>query len=561
MRLAMIVMLVFAAVFGCGASSGAIDSLTRELNNVIRQRDTYLAEKEASLMELYCRLGTAKDDYARFNTMNELYNEYLSFNTDSAHSMCTHQLALAEKIGDRNMIVHARLNSANIFCAVGMYTEASRIIEHISGSDVPEYLLPHYFHVKRTLYGRFADYAAFAPERRLYMDLTNSCRDSLMAVNFPGSLPYIISKADKMNHTGNPAGAVEVLTAYLDSVALGEHDMAMFAWTLAESYGLLGDRERRKEMLLRSSISDLKSCVREYASVGDLAMMMYEEGDIDRAYKLMTMALDDAVACNARQRIIEINNLYPRLNARYVETVQSQKRTLIMAVAAITVMFAVLIVLLINTRRQMQKISRARKETEDAYEKLNELANRLKRSNDELSDANSAIAEISEMKEVYIGRYMDQCLEYIDKLDTYRKTIGKYLNAGKMDELKKTVKSSAMVDDELKAFYEQFDKSFLSLFPTFVEDFNRLLLPQEAILPKKEGCLNAELRIFALIRLGITDSDRIAKFLRYSLTTIYNYRTRVRNKAAGDRNLLEQEVAQIGRRKTAKSPAEPDNPL
>lgn len=104
-----------------------------------------------------------------------------------------------------------------------------------------------------------------------------------------------------------------------------------------------------------------------------------------------------------------------------------------------------------------------------------------------------------------------------------------------------------MTDDELKLFYDSFDKTFLNLFPAFVEDFNALLLPEEAIVPKKAGTLNTELRIFALIRLGITDSDKIAKFLRYSLTTIYNYRTKVRNKALGDRNRLEAEIQKIGR--------------
>lgn len=142
---------------------------------------------------------------------------------------------------------------------------------------------------------------------------------------------------------------------------------------------------------------------------------------------------------------------------------------------------------------------------------------------------------------------MDQCLVHIEKLDTYRKTIGKLVNSGKTDELRTLVKSSAVFDDELKAFYDQFDKTFLSLFPTFVEEFNELLLPGETIIPKKEGTLNAELRIYALIRLGITDSDKIAKFLRYSLTTIYNYRTKVRNKAKGDRNTLDADVMKIGR--------------
>lgn len=198
-------------------------------------------------------------------------------------------------------------------------------------------------------------------------------------------------------------------------------------------------------------------------------------------------------------------------------------------------------------RKQMQRITRARKAIEDAYNQLNVLTEQLKTSNDNLSEANNAIDEISELKEVYIGRYMDQCLVYIDKLDTYRKSIGKLLNSNRIDDLKKLLKSTSLVDDELKLFYEQFDNTFLSLFPSFVEDFNKLLLPEEAIIPKKEGSLNTELRIFALIRLGISDSDSIAKFLRYSLTTIYNYRTKVRNKSLGDRNKLEAEVLKIGR--------------
>ena len=207
----------------------------------------------------------------------------------------------------------------------------------------------------------------------------------------------------------------------------------------------------------------------------------------------------------------------------------------------------ILLVLIFLMRKQMLKTAKARQEIEVAYRQLNEVTEELRKSNESLCEANNSIAEISELKEVYIGRYMDQCLIYIDKLDSYRKSIGKLLSSNKVDDLKKLVKSTSMIDDDLKAFYEQFDKTFLSLFPTFVEDFNHLLLPEEAIVPKRVGSLNTELRIFALIRLGITDSDSIAKFLRYSLTTIYNYRTKVRNKAAGDRGRLEAEVMKIGR--------------
>lgn len=275
--------------------------------------------------------------------------------------------------------------------------------------------------------------------------------------------------------------------------------------------------------------------------------MLYEEDDLDRAYEFLSIAVDDATKCNARQRIIELNDTYPMINGIYVETVKSQKKALELYIAIITVMALLLVAMLFYMRRQMVKIANARKEIEEAYNRQNKLTEELRTSNGKLTEANNAIAEISELKEVYIGRYMDQCLEHIEKLDTYRKTIGKLVNSGKTDELRTLVKSSAVFDDELKAFYDQFDKTFLSLFPTFVEEFNELLLPGETIIPKKEGTLNAELRIYALIRLGITDSDKIAKFLRYSLTTIYNYRTKVRNKAKGDRNTLDADVMKIGR--------------
>ena len=306
-------------------------------------------------------------------------------------------------------------------------------------------------------------------------------------------------------------------------------------------------------MLLRSSISDMKSSVREYMSLRALAMMLYEEGDLNRAYQLMTIAMDDATKCNARLRTIELNNAYPKINSIYIKTVQRQKRTLEWTIAIITILSLLLLAMIFYLRKQMRRIARSRKETQLAYYSLNKITEQLKVSNEHLSEANVSIAEISEMKEVYIGRYMDQCLIYIEKLDAYRKSIGRLIGDNRMDELKKMIKSSTLVDNELKMFYDQFDKTFLSLFPTFVSDLNTLLMPDEAIVQKKPGTLTPELRIFALIRLGIHDSDRIATFLRYSVTTIYNYRTKIRNKACGDRNRLEAEVMKIGRVNRNKS--------
>lgn len=193
----------------------------------------------------------------------------------------------------------------------------------------------------------------------------------------------------------------------------------------------------------------------------------------------------------------------------------------------------------------MKKVAAARREVLDTNTLLQELNEELHHSNSQLKEMNHTLSETNYIKEEYIGRYMDQCSTYLDKMDLYRRSLNKIAAAGKVEELYKAIKSSQFLEEELKEFYANFDMTFLQLFPNFVEEFNALLV--EPMQPKAGELLNTELRIFALIRLGITDSTKIAQFLRYSVTTIYNYRTRVRNKALGERDEFEAKVIKIGK--------------
>lgn len=217
------------------------------------------------------------------------------------------------------------------------------------------------------------------------------------------------------------------------------------------------------------------------------------------------------------------------------------------AIVSISLLSIFLLIAIFYVYKQMKRVAAARHEVIDANKRLKELNEELHRYNLQLKEANHIIAENSYLKEEYIGRYMDQCSVYLEKMDNYRRSLGKIAATGKVDELYKNIKSSKFIEEELKEFYANFDNTFLQLFPTFVEDFNTLLAEGEQIYPKANERMSTELRIFALIRLGITDSVKIAQFLRYSVTTIYNYRTKVRNKAAGDRDQLEQEVMKIGK--------------
>lgn len=200
------------------------------------------------------------------------------------------------------------------------------------------------------------------------------------------------------------------------------------------------------------------------------------------------------------------------INGIYIDTVHKRKQMLERTVVIIALLSVLLLFLLVNTYKQMRSVASARRQLEISNTRLNTLNAKLQDFNAELQDANADIAENSELKEVYISRYMEQCQIYIEKLDAYRKTVAKLLGSGKFEELRDMVRSDSQINGELKLFYEQFDSTFLQLFPTFVEDLNKLLIPGEELQLKKDGSLSAELRIYALIRLGITDSDNIARF-------------------------------------------------
>lgn len=291
----------------------------------------------------------------------------------------------------------------------------------------------------------------------------------------------------------------------------------------------------------------MKSAVREYISLRKLAVLLYQEGDIDRAYSYLKLCMDDAVFCNARLRILEILQIFPLINDTYQQKAEKQQEQMKWALISISLLSIFLLIAIFYVYKQMKRVAAARHEVINANKRLKELNEELHRYNLQLKEANHIIAENSYLKEEYIGRYMDQCSVYLEKMDNYRRSLGKIAATGKVDELYKNIKSSKFIEEELKEFYANFDNTFLQLFPTFVEDFNTLLAEGEQIYPKANERMSTELRIFALIRLGITDSVKIAQFLRYSVTTIYNYRTKVRNKAAGDRDQLEQEVMKIGK--------------
>ena len=531
------------------ADSSRADSLLLKLDQAIKERPIYMEQKELKLVELKRQLHRQIPDEERFAILGTLLDEYRSFNTDSALHMAEEREQIAIRLGNREYIDNARMNKADVLGMTGMYKEVMDLMRNIHIDRLPVDIHPYYYHIYRTVYGLMADYAVTAYEKKLYTELTDKYRDSLLLVNKDNLLIHTLIQSDQYNVRNEYDKAIRLLTDYLALQKDYEHDVAICAYTLSESYRLKGDKEKEKEYLIVSAMADMKTAVREYISLRKLAVLLYQEGDIERAYSYVKICMEDAAACNARLRKLEILEIFPIINDAYQQKTEKQQEQMKWALVSISLLSLFLLLAIFYVYKQMKKVAAARREVIDANKRLKELNDELHLSNAQLKEANHSIAENSYLKEEYIGRYMDQCSVYWEKMDNSRRSLGKIAATGNVEELYKNIKSSKFIEGELKEFYTNFDNTFLQLFPTFVEDFNALLADDEQISLKAGERMNTELRIFALIRLGITDSVKIAQFLRYSVTTIYNYRTKVRNKAAGDRDLLEQEVMTIGKSK------------
>ncbi|MDD3078626.1 MAG: DUF6377 domain-containing protein [Paludibacter sp.] len=467
----------------------------------------------------------------QYNINTQLYKEYKKYQTDSAISYVIKNQKIADKLGSEELKQETLIQLAYLHCARGMYIESQNILESISKSKLSTRLLPYYYDTYETFcssYGQSNNNAEYYKKSELY-------RDSLLSVLNKQSLQYRIAYAAKLLYSYQQ---VKPLLLSLLTEATGK-DRGLVAYFLGYYYQMEHDLELSEKYYIISAISDVENCVKDNASLRALALIYYEKGDINKAHKFMQAAIDDAIFCNVRYRTIEISSSYPIINASYQEKEKNQKNTLQILLIIISLLVVFLAVGLIYIYRQMKRLAMIRKELYRTNLQLGQL-------NKDLFVANDSLKESNFIKEEYIAHFFDLCSTYIDKLENYRKMLNKHASNRQIDELVKILHSTTLVETELEELYKKFDVIFLNLYPSFVEEFNALQIKEEQVLLKRGELLNTELRIFALIRLGITDSVKIAGFLRYSISTIYNYRVKARNNAVVPREQFEEMVIKIG---------------
>lgn len=295
-------------------------------------------------------------------------------------------------------------------------------------------------------------------------------------------------------------------------------------------YGSMGDRQRGMYYLIQASIYDIKSATKEAVAMQNLANLLYETGDVTRANRYVRIAMEDANFYNARHRKIQISAILPIIEKEHLQMVENQRNSLVVFASVVTLMFILVLVSTIIIYKQVKKLRRAKRT--------------IQSQNKNLQSANSKLVEANEIKDEYIVQSLYGKSEYIDRLEILYRTISRKLKARQFDDINSYLKESDL-KKERENMYSSFDQTFLRLFPDFIEEYNHLFRPEDVIAVDLNKGLTPELRIFALIRLGIHESERIAKFLDYSVNTINTYKTKVKNKSIVPNEQFEQKIMEI----------------
>jgi hypothetical protein len=525
-----------------GYSSSTTDSIFDKLNDALKNKQKYVLLKEERILNFKKIKSEDLSKEQEYNYNKTLYEEYQKFNSDSAILYVKKNVVIASELQNVVLSDLAELQLANLYSSSGKYRESEAILKSINKKTLAQSLLPNYYVVYREFFERYNANST----SKIYIEQIEKYRDSLLGILNPSTLNFKLNEIQKNIFANKSAVALKQLSLLLKVTKEDDSQYAMITYLIAAIYETENQFALSKKYYALSAISDIKTANKDNASLQRLALIFYDNGDVDMAYKLTQSAIEDALYCNVQFRTLLMSQVYSIINTTYLEREAQRKTELQLYLLCISLLSGFLILAVIYVYRQMKKVSKIRGELFVTSQKLAELNKDITETNSQLQERNAQLSESNHIKEEYIAHFFSLCSTYINKLENYRVILNKKAALKQFDEIYKMLKSNTLVEKELEELYENFDVIFLNLYPTFVKDFNALLINEEQIVLKQGELLNTELRIFALIRLGITDSVKIAAFLRYSLSTIYNYRTKARNKAAVSRNDFEETVMKIG---------------
>lgn len=539
-------------IIGCATAycaAPAVSPLVVMLDSVLTASGRYEQTKLGRIDQLLKKKSSRLNDEEGLWLNKMLYDEYSVYKADSAMTYVDSNIEIAGRLGRPSLEEAWKINKVFLLAAQGLLSEAEKEISQIDEAALADENRYAYYETSIYLYTHLSQYIGRSDGMsEKYDSIANSQRREALQYIDASHPAFYSLKAAMLSGPDDPDWQITKtrLREVVDQMPLNNRTSAINAYGLAKMYLAEGDEKGHIDNLMKSAIADIRTSNRDIASLEELAGIFYDRGDIDRGYAYINHCLKASLLYPNRVRVVNISAVMDKLQAATEErNIEQSKKThnLLLLVSILSgILILVIIVIIYQFRKLKQshaKLMASESNLSERIQELDDTQQRLKNVNLELTDTNEKLRQSNEklirsnyVKEVYVGYVFSVCSSYLTKMEEFRKNIARKLTVGQISDVKAITSSERIGQAELTEFYRRFDTIFLHLYPGFVEDFNKLMRPEERIILKKGELLNTELRIYALIRLGINNSVEIAEFLHMSSQTVYNCRLKVRNKAA-----------------------------
>ncbi|MBO0359207.1 tetratricopeptide repeat protein [Hymenobacter sp. BT186] len=516
--------LLLGALPPAAAGPNPADSLLTELNQVLAQKKTYDEQRWNRIRLLTAEFASRPvNDDAKFAVGLRIYEEYKAFKYDSAFVYCQKMLRLAEQLKQPEKIEVAKLKLAFVLLSSGLFKETFETLDGIDPRQLSKEDKQSFYFLQARAYSDLGDFNQDQTYRPAYYAKALAYADTTLLFCQPGSYDYLSVQGFRAQKTGNLAAGAALYQQVQRLPHLTLHQLAVSASTTAYLYELAGQPEKAFELLLVSAIADVKTATKETTAIFKLSDYCYRQGDLKNAYTFIKEAREEATFYKARQRQIEISHVSSVIEGQKINIIENQRKSLKTYAIIMTLLAGVVITFAGISVKQLQKVRKADRLIFAANQELQARNDVLRQLNDDLNEANK-------IKEEYIGFYFHNNSQYIDKIEALKKRLDNLLSSKQYASVQKLI-DSVNIKNERNELLKGFDSVFLRLFPNFIAQFNALFREEERIKLAEDSLLTTELRIFALIRLGIDDSEQISRMLGYSINTIYTYKTRVKNRS------------------------------
>jgi len=513
------------------------DSLLIKLNAALENKEVFVKQKQRRIDNLGRQLNVPSALAGRYALYQQLFDEYKAFSYDSAYYYAKKLQLTASKLADPAKLAHAKMELGFTLISSGMFKETLETLNQVdvklfSDSDKIEY----YF-LKGRSYFDLSDFDRNSDYSSIYNPHGIQCIDSALQLSKPGSYNYLALNGLKDLRTSDYAAGIKDYTTLLNLPNLTPHQYAINACSLSYIYEVQGKEDESIALLIKAAISDIQSATKETVAMYKLASYLYKKGDLKNAYTYINQAMDEAIFYGARHRQVTISSILPIIESQRISIVEQQRKSLIIYSSIITVLVIFVVVFAFIIFRQLKRLRIA--------DEIIKAANvTLQDNNEALEELNRNLSTANKIKNEYIGYYFNINSIYIEKLESFQKSLEKKLTSKRYEDAQTAVKNLNL-ENERQQLFHTFDKVFLRLFPDFVKKFNLLFNDGEEIVIPEGQLLSTEHRIFALIRMGIHDNDRIAKLLGYSVNTIYSYKNRIKNRSFIANDEFEDRIMEI----------------